>query len=196
LGWNNGLKTSRSTARCSRWSAGVPPAGSARVLAAALRNKPSSPGGGGTHAWPAGEDASVPSCQVPAIRADSECVRRWRCKPQADAFALSLGGDAAGGRHTVDASPATELCCRSLPRNRKASTFVETIPNRRLAQLVEHHLHTVGVSGSSPLAPTKPLHSRRSGSQDRAAFFFPQHRRGICDSGLTVMSASQDTRGG
>src|SRR5207237_5302250 len=26
---------------------------------------------------------------------------------------------------------------------------------RRLAQSVEHHLHTVGVSGSSPLAPIK-----------------------------------------
>jgi hypothetical protein len=27
--------------------------------------------------------------------------------------------------------------------------------DRRLAQLVEHHLHTVGVTGSSPVAPTK-----------------------------------------
>src|SRR2546428_1447229 len=31
---------------------------------------------------------------------------------------------------------------------------------RRLAQLVEHHLHTVGVAGSSPAAPTN-LDSRR-----------------------------------
>src|SRR5437879_891869 len=41
------------------------------------------------------------------------------------------------------------------PRNRKVYSFVETTPNRRLAQLVEHHLHTVGVTGSSPVAPTK-----------------------------------------
>ena len=32
---------------------------------------------------------------------------------------------------------------------------------RRLAQLVEHHLHTVGVTGSSPVAPTTPTHSNR-----------------------------------
>ena len=34
-------------------------------------------------------------------------------------------------------------------------------------------IHTVGVSGSSPLAPTKSHPSRRSGSQNRAAFRFP-----------------------
>ena len=34
---------------------------------------------------------------------------------------------------------------------------------QRLPQLVEHHLHTVGVIGSSPIAPTKSSHrSRRS----------------------------------
>src|SRR5262245_16290354 len=45
--------------------------------------------------------------------------------------------------------------------------IVESNP-RRLAQSVEHHLHTVGVAGSSPLAPTTtqpltPLRSAGSG---------------------------------
>ena len=31
--------------------------------------------------------------------------------------------------------------------------------DRRLAQLVEHHLHTVGVTGSSPVAPTNTTHT-------------------------------------
>src|SRR5579864_3535599 len=37
---------------------------------------------------------------------------------------------------------------------------------RRLAQLVEHHLHTVGVAGSSPAAPTNPqlLYAAQSAS--------------------------------
>ena len=34
-------------------------------------------------------------------------------------------------------------------------SFVDKVP-RRLAQSVEHHLHTVGVIGSSPIAPTTP----------------------------------------
>jgi len=43
-------------------NAGVSPAGSARVLAAAVLGKMSVwRVGGGTHAWPAGEDASAPS---------------------------------------------------------------------------------------------------------------------------------------
>jgi hypothetical protein len=44
----------------------------------------------------------------------------------------------------------------ALRRNRVRRRFVDTVPQyRRLAQSVEHHLHTVGVNGSSPLAPTK-----------------------------------------
>src|SRR6266498_5557789 len=38
--------------------------------------------------------------------------------------------------------------------NREGKQVVDSSPFRRLAQSVEHHLHTVGVSGSSPLAPT------------------------------------------
>ena len=37
---------------------------------------------------------------------------------------------------------------------------------RRLAQLVEHHLHTVGVAGSSPAAATKSLLVRRVSHSD------------------------------
>src|SRR5205807_10389485 len=78
-----------------------------------------------------------------------------------------------GGQPAVDATPAARLCCRSLPRNRKVYKFVEKIPNRRLAQSVEHHLHTVGVSGSSPLAPTKMQATNAAQvKQDRAAFPF------------------------
>src|SRR5258706_14652530 len=60
----------------------------------------------------------------------------------------------------------------SLPGNGEARKFVETTPNRRLAQSVEHHLHTVGVSGSSPLAPTKSQVFSRPRVEPLAAFRF------------------------
>jgi hypothetical protein len=47
--------------------------------------------------------------------------------------------------------------------------FVDTDP-RRLAQLVEHHLHTVGVNGSSPLAPTKSPPSTPPGRKTGRCF--------------------------
>src|SRR5262249_59533088 len=40
--------------------------------------------------------------------------------------------------------------------NSEGKRFVDSDP-RRLAQSVEHHLHTVGVAGSSPAAPTKQM---------------------------------------
>jgi hypothetical protein len=47
--------------------------------------------------------------------------------------------------------------------NSARGRFVDTVPRffRRLAQLVEHHLHTVGVNGSSPLAPTNRHPTKR-----------------------------------
>src|SRR5258708_37400546 len=57
-------------------------------------------------------------------------------------------------------------------RNRTRPRFVDSTHHRRLAQSVEHHLHTVGVIGSSPIAPTTLNHSRRSGYANRAAFPF------------------------
>jgi hypothetical protein len=39
--------------------------------------------------------------------------------------------------------------------NSDSAPLVDGDPNRLLAQLVEHHLDTVGVSGSNPLEPTK-----------------------------------------
>jgi hypothetical protein len=44
---------------------------------------------------------------------------------------------------------------------------------RRLAQLVEHHLHTVGVNGSSPLAPTtsNPMTPLTLDERPRGVFF-------------------------
>src|SRR5207245_9753666 len=44
------------------------------------------------------------------------------------------------------------LSCRLSGVDNRAPTTVF----RRLAQSVEHHLHTVGVAGSSPAAPTNP----------------------------------------
>lgn len=55
--------------------------------------------------------------------------------------------------------------------NRARGRFVDTGP-RRLAQLVEHHLHTVGVNGSSPLAPTKCNSLTPLRLANRAAFVF------------------------
>src|SRR6266849_8544702 len=62
--------------------------------------------------------------------------------------------------------------------------------SRRLAQLVEHHLHTVGVIGSSPIAPTNPqmihaAHVRRK----RSGVFIATVRRPIRESVCSVRVA-------
>ena len=61
----------------------------------------------------------------------------------------------------------------SIPhRNSGGGEVVDKVPDpRRLAQPVEHHLHTVGVSGSSPLAPTNLLaFAHAAPAKDGAAF--------------------------
>src|ERR1051326_8572879 len=68
---------------------------------------------------------------------------------------------------TAPATAPTTVATRRMPRafqhrlhrarirNSLREPFVDEVPTlRRLAQSVEHHLHTVGVTGSSPVAPT------------------------------------------
>src|SRR5690606_41531842 len=73
---------------------------------------------------------------------------RARRTPPADKDALSAGARARTGRASSPNRVAVghpPFLCDKLLRHRT---------DGRLAQLVEHRLHTAGVSGSSPLAPT------------------------------------------
>src|SRR5437870_13715922 len=66
-----------------------------------------------------------------------------------------LGGRRSSGKRGKTCYPSAPS---EIARKRGSLTAVP----RRLAQSVEHHLHTVGVIGSSPIAPTNATHSRRT----------------------------------
>src|SRR5207237_587482 len=97
-----------------------------------------------------------PSVEASSTTTSSKSVKVW---PRTESIAAARNGPAlysaintltrgATAGHAILAAPPPAPAGIA----RKGGSLTST--HRRLAQSVEHHLHTVGVIGSSPIAPT------------------------------------------
>src|SRR6266540_5401579 len=104
----------------------------------------------------------MPSVSSASTDVASSLLRRTACTP----FSTRTSkGQALRG---------SSFHLRFTRRSKLSSEARQTSSNRRFAQSVEHHLHMVGVSGSSPLAPTnsKALHAAHVAKQRSGVFVF------------------------